>query len=235
MLSAVKLCQSSSISGPVATEKPRSAKISANSSITWLTGWTLPFGAWGHGEGEIEPLRTRKLRHPAPRLPARPCARLERIGHAACAAPGSRGASDLALLRRLILPSVFMRRAQPALLAQRLDPDRFDRDRIDAAELFEGFGDLVFVFLSSSPVPGWRQRKSATPGPGMALTIFTTCRRFRRAERPSPGLMIALECSAFLVHGEIGHHLAVQLDAGKLGAMHELRIGQTFHRRARRR
>jgi hypothetical protein len=44
MLSAEKLCHSSSISGPVATEKPRSAKISASSSITWLTGWTVPFG-----------------------------------------------------------------------------------------------------------------------------------------------------------------------------------------------
>src|SRR5688500_7380758 len=42
MLSAEKFRQSSSISGPVATEKPRSEKISASSSITWLTGWTLP-------------------------------------------------------------------------------------------------------------------------------------------------------------------------------------------------
>ena len=50
MLSAVKLCQSSSISGPVATEKPRSAKISASSSITWLTGWTEPLGAAGAGK-----------------------------------------------------------------------------------------------------------------------------------------------------------------------------------------
>ncbi len=49
MLSAVKLCQSSSISGPVFTAKPRSAKISASSSITWLTGWMLPLGRAGAG------------------------------------------------------------------------------------------------------------------------------------------------------------------------------------------
>ena len=49
MLSAVKLCQSSSISGPVATVKPRSAKISASSSITWLTGCTEPRGASAAG------------------------------------------------------------------------------------------------------------------------------------------------------------------------------------------
>jgi hypothetical protein len=33
----------------VATAKPRSAKISASSSITWLTGWTVPSGAAGAG------------------------------------------------------------------------------------------------------------------------------------------------------------------------------------------
>ena len=31
-----------------------------------------------------------------------------------------------------------------------------------------------------------------------------------------------------LVHGEIGHRLAVQFDPGKLGAVDELRIGQAF-------
>ncbi len=40
--SAVKLCSSSSTSGPSATEKPRSAKIATISSVTWLTGWMRP-------------------------------------------------------------------------------------------------------------------------------------------------------------------------------------------------
>ena len=54
MLSAVKLCQSSSISGPSATAKPRSAKISASSSITWLTGWTVPLGiSWAGSDRSI--------------------------------------------------------------------------------------------------------------------------------------------------------------------------------------
>src|SRR6476661_5669892 len=42
MFSAVKLYHCVSISGPSAIEKPRSAKISASSSMTWLTGWTVP-------------------------------------------------------------------------------------------------------------------------------------------------------------------------------------------------
>jgi hypothetical protein len=36
-----------------------------------------------------------------------------------------------------------------------------------------------------------------------------------------------LESAAF-IHGEIGHGLAVELDAGQLDAVHELRIGQAF-------
>ena len=36
-----------------------------------------------------------------------------------------------------------------------------------------------------------------------------------------------LEGCAF-VHGEISHHLAIQFDTSQLGAVHELRIGQTF-------
>ena len=49
MLSAVKLYHWVSISGPSATEKPRSAKISVSSSITWLTGWIEPVGLSGAG------------------------------------------------------------------------------------------------------------------------------------------------------------------------------------------
>ena len=49
MLSAVKLYHWVSISGPSATVKPRSAKISASSSITWLTGWTVPWTLSGAG------------------------------------------------------------------------------------------------------------------------------------------------------------------------------------------
>src|SRR6185436_4615086 len=33
------------MSGPSATEKPRSAKIAVISSFTWLTGWIVPRGA----------------------------------------------------------------------------------------------------------------------------------------------------------------------------------------------
>ena len=42
MLSLVKLRSSVSMSGPSATAKPMSPKISATSSNTWLTGWMRP-------------------------------------------------------------------------------------------------------------------------------------------------------------------------------------------------
>src|SRR5438270_7322997 len=62
MLSAVKLYHWVSISGPSATEKPRSAKISASSSITWLTGWTVPLRLAGAGRersiGSVASLRS---------------------------------------------------------------------------------------------------------------------------------------------------------------------------------
>ena len=68
MLSAVKLCQSVSISGPVATAKPRSAKISASSSITCDTGCTEPFGASGAGSvwfvSELTDVRASVIRLP---------------------------------------------------------------------------------------------------------------------------------------------------------------------------
>ena len=60
MLSAVKLYHWVSISGPSATEKPRSANISASSSITWLTGWTVPADAFGRGKRQVD-LLGRKL------------------------------------------------------------------------------------------------------------------------------------------------------------------------------
>ena len=42
--------------GPVATAKPRSAKISASSSITWLTGWTDPARRLRRGQRHVERL-----------------------------------------------------------------------------------------------------------------------------------------------------------------------------------
>jgi hypothetical protein len=51
MLSAVKLCQSSSISGPLATAKPMSAKISASSSITCR--WGCRARAFRRGQRQV--------------------------------------------------------------------------------------------------------------------------------------------------------------------------------------
>ena len=134
MLSAVKLCQSSSISGPVATEKPRSAKISASSSITWLTGWTLPCGAGVDRQRHVErlggepPLELGLLQ--------RRLARRDRLGHRLAQAVDARSLA-LPLLGR----HAAKRLQQPghrALLAERGDALRLERGeirrRLDPAE-----------------------------------------------------------------------------------------------------
>src|SRR5271166_2250056 len=41
------------MSGPSATEKPMSAKIATNSSVTWLMGWTRPISAGGSRTGRV--------------------------------------------------------------------------------------------------------------------------------------------------------------------------------------
>ena len=56
MFSASKLYQSLSTCGPSATAKPRSAKIAAISSITWLTGWIVPCGRGARRQGDVGPL-----------------------------------------------------------------------------------------------------------------------------------------------------------------------------------
>ena len=57
-LSAVKLYQSVSMSGPSAIEKPMSEKIAVISSITWLTGWMRPsaVGAGRTRQGDVDAL-----------------------------------------------------------------------------------------------------------------------------------------------------------------------------------
>ena len=53
MFSASKLYQSVSICGPSATAKPISAKIAMTSSVTWLTGWTVPLRRAAERPGSV--------------------------------------------------------------------------------------------------------------------------------------------------------------------------------------
>ena len=126
MLSAVKLYQSSSISGPVATAKPRSAKISASSSITWLTGCTVPARRFGGRQREVERLGSK--------------ARFEFGGFEHLLARGQRIGHVLPQRldrRRLFLPLFRAHLAErleqardAALLAEKLDPQRFERGQV---------------------------------------------------------------------------------------------------------
>ena len=126
MLSAVKLCQSSSISGPVATAKPMSAKISASSSITWLTGWTEPLGAFGRGQRQVERLG----RQPRFQLGffERCLARGERIGHRLAQRLDARGLC-LPLVRRHLAERL-EQGGDAALLAEKRDAQRLERREV---------------------------------------------------------------------------------------------------------
>ncbi len=57
MLSAWKLCQSSSISGPSATRNPRSVNTSTSSRSMMLSGWSEPEPQPPPGERQVYPVR----------------------------------------------------------------------------------------------------------------------------------------------------------------------------------
>ena len=61
-LSAVKLYQSVSISGPSAIEKPMSEKIAVISSITWLIGWIRPSAVGTAAIGSVTSTRSASSR-----------------------------------------------------------------------------------------------------------------------------------------------------------------------------
>ena len=96
--SAVKLCQSSSMSGPSATVKPISPNTAAISSNTCMTGCSAPALGRGPAAGTGPPSRS-PAALPARRLPALPCGRARRhrrgssahsaSGRSPCALPGS--------------------------------------------------------------------------------------------------------------------------------------------------
>ena len=56
MFSAVKLCQSSSMSGPSATAKPISPRMAITSSMVWLTGWIAPRRLRPRRQGDVDAL-----------------------------------------------------------------------------------------------------------------------------------------------------------------------------------
>src|SRR5690606_30953558 len=71
-LSAVKLCQSVSISGPSAMEKPMSEKMAVISSQTWLTGWMRPAAVGGAGSGRVTSRRSAARRAASASAPSSP-------------------------------------------------------------------------------------------------------------------------------------------------------------------
>ena len=229
MLSAVKLCQSSSMSGPSAQVKPISPKMAASSSITWPIGCSVP---------SVQVANSGRA--------GRLTSTFSLLSLAASAAAPS---VDLARLERrldLALELVDLR-AELAALVGRQAAQRLHQSG-DAALLAEG-GHARGVERAQDRPPARRRRAlrcvSSKDHSSLALRIPT-----RKKGACGPGSLFAIliraPCGARtllegglglfdqglkrcrLPHRQIGHDLAVDLDPGLEDAVHELRVGQAM-------
>ena len=143
MLSAVKLYQSLSTSGPSATVKPRPTNTSSSCSWVWVTRWRWPALRTGRHLGEVEALGSpmRSLRGQGRRSSARRCARasatargrlVQRLRRPPCGVVGIERAEAgcFSAERPTALPSVWStdrgrsRVDGPPMLARRLGSGR---------------------------------------------------------------------------------------------------------------
>ena len=183
MLSASKLCQSVSTSGPSATWKPSPMNTSSSRSQAWVTRWAWPRVRRAGVLGEVEPLgrdprrerRRRRARRGGPTSAA----------STACDGLVERLAGRLLLVDRGERAELGLELGERALLAEQLGVERGDRvERVGGVDLGErrvtGGADVVD---HGSPFGGVRERRrSAFPG-------WTQVRRGRgRAASPSPGV-----------------------------------------------
>src|SRR5262245_404916 len=227
MLSAVKLCQSSSMSGPSAQLKPISPKMAASSSITWPIGCKVPCAS-GLGGRLTSTFSLPSLVASAAALSAdlrassavsiSPLSSLTR-------APNSRRSAGARL------PRVFIRPVMLPFLPRAATRAASSAARSAACSTAPS-ASLRIVERSSILRTPKRTRKKGACAPGSLFALFTRCAPlFARAARRTlleGGLGLfdqGLKCRR-LPRREIGHHLAVDLDAGLQDAVHELRVGE---------
>src|SRR5260221_3808868 len=223
MLSAVKLCQSSSMSGPSAQVKPISPKMAPTSSITWPIGCRLP---WPSGRvGRLTSTRSEA----------------SRASSAEVSSAVRRASSTLSISAM----SSFSRAPKALRSSGDIPPSVF-------------ISLVTWPFLPSTPTrTASRAARSAAActAPSASLRILERSVILRSktkkgslwCQAPSSGSLgrtaSAVQQSLLegclglidqglnrcrLAHGQIGHHLAVDFDAGLEDAVHELRIGQAM-------
>ena len=194
MLSASKLYQSLSTCGPSATLKPRSAKIAAISSITWLTGWIVP-SASGRG-GRVTSAHSRATRASSAASASRARASASAsvrssfsafsAGPAVCRCLGAHRPEPAHQLRHLAL---LAERREAHLLERRLVGGGGDRGHVFLAEA----GDLVHASRPQDRATPTTSRRDCKTPAGRRLMLDPVesigggmDRRRRGAARPEP-------------------------------------------------
>src|SRR5260221_7604641 len=223
MLSAVKLCQSSSMSGPSAQVKPISPKMAPTSSITWPIGCRLP---WPSGRvGRLTSTRSEASRASSAEVSsavrrASSTLSISAMSSFSRAPKALRSSGD-------IPPSVFISLVTWPFLPS--TPTRTaSRAARSAAACTAPSASLRIlersVILRSKTKKGslWCQAPSSgslgRTASAVQQSLLEGCL----------GLIDQGLKRCRLAHGQIGHHLAVDFDSGLEDAVHELRVGQAM-------
>src|SRR3990167_7201755 len=231
MLRAVKLCQSSSMSGPSAQVKPISPKIAATSSIPWPIGCNVP---WPSGRaGRLTSIFSEASLAASAEAPSVPL----RASSAASISPFSSLTLAPNSLRcsGAIPPRVFIRPVTLPFLPSTATRAASSAAR-SAASCTAPSASLRMVERSLI-----RRSLRTEHEKGSLRSRLPLCRRcpLRRRTAPRTYLRAGLLKSRLrlidqslerrrLPHGEIGHDLAVDLDPGLEDAVHELRVGEAM-------
>src|SRR4030095_12904564 len=227
MLRAVKLCQSSSMSGPSAQVKPISPKMAASSSITWPIGCKVPWVQVANSGRAGRLTSTFSLLSLAASaaalswvLRASSAASISPLSWFTSAPNARRWSGDMP-------PSVFISPVTLPFLprAATRAASRAARSAACSTATSASLRMVERSLISRSPNPDTKK--------GSLRSRLPLCDPYPCA---APGARTLLEGGRGLFdqglkrcrlpHGEIGHDLAVDLDPGLEDAVHELRVGK---------
>src|SRR5476649_2658995 len=224
MLRAVKLCQSSSMSGPSAQVKPISPKIAATSSITWPIGCSVPWPAWPKSgrTGRLTSIFSETSLAASAEAPSM----LLRASRAASIsplswftrAPNSRRSSGASA------PSVFIRPVTLPFLPS-ADTRTASSAPRSAAVSTAASASLRMVERSSISRSLRTEHEKGSLRSRLPLCDFNPPRERQTLLEGGLGLVDQSLKHRRLPRGEIGHDLAVDLHACLQDAVHELRVG----------
>src|SRR5882672_11092138 len=233
MLRAVKLCQSSSMSGPSAQLKPISPKMAASSSITWPIGCSVPsvqVANSGRAGRLTSTFSLLSLAASAVALRAllrvSSAASISPLSWLTCAPNSRRWSGDMpprVFISPVTLP--FLPRAATRAAS------RAARSAACSTATSASLRMVERSLISRSPNPDTKKGslRSRLPlcDPYPCAPLPFRGRSARTLLEGGLGLFHQGLKRRRLPHCQIGHDLAVDLDPGLQDAVHELRVGET--------